>query len=191
MSDIQIKGPSLNYIFDFIEEKCNGRKNEWFDNLPTQSRQIFSEMILSTKWYDLNLSHVEGIKTLAKTFFNDDVFKAAYEMGKFGGKKALTGIYKIFIMIPSVEFVVKKVSTIASTYYSEGIKIEVTDFQKDKNLDLTINGFNIGQELMFPNIAGWIDNLMSIISKKKYTVTYSSITVPNDKIQGAIKVTFE
>ncbi|MBN2892432.1 MAG: hypothetical protein JXL97_11240 [Bacteroidales bacterium] len=160
MSDIQIKGPSLNYLKEFIDEKYPGKYQEWFDALPAEAKIIFGDMILSTNWYDLNDSHVEGIKTLGKIFFAGDEFKAAYEMGKFGGVKALTGIYKIFIKIPSLDFIVKKVSTIAATYYSEGIKISITN-RTERKLTLSVYGFEVGQELMMPNIAGWIDNLGS------------------------------
>ncbi len=189
MSEIQIKGPSLNYIAEFIKEKFNGRYNEWFDKLPPKSKDIFKDMILSTNWYSLQAGHIDGIKTLGLVFFEGDVFKAAYEMGKFGGKKALTGIYKIFIKIPSIDFIVKKVSTISSTYYSEEINIEVITHSESK-IALEVRGFLLGQELMMPNIGGWIDNLMSIISKKSYKIEYKSTPTDNNHIIGNIDILF-
>ncbi len=189
MEEIKIKGPSVKYIIQYIDYNFPERKNEWFDELPEKSKEIFNDIILSSKWYNINDSHINGIKTLAQVFFNGDVSKAAYEMGKFGGKKALSGIYKIFVKIPSLDYVVKKVSTIASTYYSKNVNIYVKK-QTDKLLSLKIYGFYKGQELMMPNIAGWIDNLMSIIIKKQYKINFNSFSIEDNKIEGLIEVTF-
>lgn len=189
MEKILIKGPSLNYLTKFINEKFPGKYNLWFDSLPEESKKIFSEIILSTKWYDLNDGHINGIKTLGEVFFDDDVFKAAYEMGKFGGKVALTTIYKIFIKIPSLDFIVKKVSNIASTYYSTDIKINLLS-HTDTNISISVIGFYVGQELMMPNISGWLDNLMDIVSKKNYKIEYRTETL-NEKIEGFIDIWFE
>jgi hypothetical protein len=188
MNPIQIKGPSLKYIPEFIEEFYKGTYNEWFRNLPENSKRIFENPIMSTGWYDLNDGHIEAIKTLGKVYFNGDFFKAAYEMGKFGGKKALTGIYSVFIKIPSLEFIVKRVSSIAATYYTNHIEIMVTEMN-EKRLNISVKGFYVGQELMMPNISGWLDNLMSIISKKSYSIEYSSVEVSNN-IEGSITINF-
>ncbi len=189
MTDIKIKGPSLKYILDFIEDRFSDKYDVWFENLPAESKNIFREIILSSNWYDLNFGHIIPIKTLGDVFFNGDFFKAAYEMGKFGGKKALGGIYKIFIRIPSLDFIVKKVSNITSTYYSEGIKIDLVEHTHN-NLSLKVNGFYVGQELMMPNISGWLDNLMSIILKKEYKIKYESKPIENEKIEGFIDIEF-
>lgn len=189
MSDIQIKGPSLNYLKEFIDEKYPGSYHRWLEALPAESKEIFNDLILSTNWYNLNNSHIKGIKTLGKVFFNGDEFKAAYEMGKFGGKKALTGLYKVFIRIPSLDFIVKKVSTIAATYYSDGVKITIPH-RNAKRMVLSVQGFDVGQELMMANIAGWLDNLMNIISKKQYKIAYNSTPIANNKIDGNIEILF-
>ena len=57
----------------------------------------------------MNAGQIEAIKTPGDTFFNGNFLKAAYEMGKFRGEKALGGIYKIFIRIPSLDFIIKKI----------------------------------------------------------------------------------
>lgn len=43
---------------------------------------------------------------------------------------------------------------------------------------------------MYPNIAGWLDNLMSMISKKSYKVEYNSKNVDEENIVGYIDVLF-
>ena len=42
---------------------------------------------------------------------------------------------------------------------------------------------------MIPNIAGWIDNLMSIVAKKKYSIVHKS-SPTGDRIEGRIDVNF-
>jgi len=68
-------------------------------------------------------------------------------------KKLFQAFIKFFIRIRSLDFIIKRVSSIAVTYYSGDIIIEVID-NSETNFSLLINGFYVGQELMMPNIAG-------------------------------------
>lgn len=189
MEKIQIKGTSLKYLIDFISSTFHNQYDKWFAELPDQSKAIFKDLIFSTRWYDLNFGHVEAIKTIGKVFYGGDYNKAAYELGKFGGRKALSGIYKIFIRIPSLDFVIKKVSSITSTYYSKQIHFEITE-HNDKVLSLSVTGFQEGQELMLANISGWLDNLMAMISKQNYEIKFSSESSGNGYINGFIDIFF-
>lgn len=186
MDKILIKGPSLSYFSKFIEKYFPGRYDEWFNDLPEESKKIYSQIILPSKWYDLNSGNIDSLKSLAKVFYQNDAEKVAYEMGKYSGNIALNTVYKIFIKIPSIDFIIKKVAVITSTYYSTPVKISVTKNTKE-NITLSIKGFNVGQELMFPNISGWLDNLCSIILKGNYKIAFQFETV-EDKLEGKIDI---
>lgn len=188
MSDVKIKGTSINDLVSFVEETFPNKFDYWISQLPECSREIFHNLVLNTNFYDLECSHIEPIKILAKTCFDGDVEQAAYELGKYGSKKSLGGIYSIFIQIPSREAVVKKASTITATYF-QGIKINV--IKNDASISsIELKGFSNDENIMIANIAGWIDNMVSIITHKSYKVTYSTKDDENGKITGKIIVKY-
>jgi len=97
--------------------------------------------------------------------------KAAFEVGYYSAISALKGIYKIFVRVASVDFVLKKVKSIFTTYYSSG-DFELIN-QTTNKFVFEVKGFVEGEELIFERISGWIEGVLHVISKKKYNVTHT------------------
>lgn len=188
MSNVRIKGTSLSDLVAYIKDVFPEKYQTWLEELPPQSKDIFYNVILNTSFYDVYFGHVEPLKVLGKVCFENDIFKAAYECGRYGSQRSLKGIYSIFLKIPSVDFVVKRVSMITATYL-QGVTIDVSRNDKDLLL-LEIKGYSKEEFIMIVNMSGWIDNLMSIVSKKPYRVYYEEVNLPNNVYFNRISIRF-
>ncbi len=160
---MRIKGTAVKslkqYIIDFFPE----RYNEWFETLSEESKKIFSDVILATEFYDLKEAILKPTEVAGVLFFNGDVNKAAYEMGKYSGTSALSSFYKIFVKISSLDFVLKRATSIYSTYYDDGKMFNT--YRTDEEARFAVTGLKKGEELNMKRIAGWADAIFTVISK--------------------------
>jgi len=185
---MDIKGTAVKSIKTFITTKFPDKYNVWIDELPEKTKNYFTNAILPGNWYPLEEAVLIPTKIAGEIFYNGDIEKIGYEMGKESALEALTGIYKIFVKIASVDFVLKRVKTIFSTYYSSG-KFEIVS-RDEKRIEFLVSGYDKGSELIFDRISGWIDGVFSVISNEIYHVKYELIE-NGDKINSRIIVLFD
>lgn len=157
--------------------------------MPNTTVAIFQDIVLSTHWYDFDTVYLEPLKKIGELFYENDLKKTAYEIGKASALKALKGVYKIFVKIASVDFVVKRSTTIFSTYYEKPAKIEVVESNKERIL-VEVHGFKTYQKLVFDAIVGWLDGLFSIIIKNGYNITYNLENIGKEDAIAKIIIKF-
>lgn len=161
---MEVKGTSLKSTNDFVKSYFPHRYSEWLNSLPLESKSLFSDIILITKWYPPQEGLVIPTKTVAKLFYDNNESLASFEIGKFSAKTGLTGIYNIFIKIASPNFILKRASSMFTTYYSNtNFKI----IESDNNMaNMHISGFKAEEILIFDRTEGWMKQLGEIINIK-------------------------
>ena len=185
---MKIKGTAVKSTQEFVKIKFPDRYNEWLESLPEESRIIYKDVVLSGNWYDLVDSILKPTKKIAELFYDSETNKLAYSIGKESALQALSGIYKIFVKIASVDFVLKKVKSIFTTYYSSG-KFELIKNNK-KLISFRITGFKEEEKLIFERIAGWIDGIFEVIAYKEKKVNYTITKKDGDFLEVILNVTF-
>jgi len=186
---MKIKGTSVVNYYNFVKNNHANRFNEWLNALPQDSKEIYSSVILTTNWYDLDASYIEPVKLIAEMFFNKNYAKTAYDLAFQSSQNALNGIYKVFIKIASIDFVIKRASSIVTTYYSD-VKVEIFESNKDY-MTMKVFGFVKGQELVFDGFCGWISGLFSFILKTKYSVIQEYNVLNNNDLIGEVTVKYK
>jgi len=73
--------------------------------------------------------------------------------------------------------------------YLKGVTIDVIRYNKEI-LILELRGFTKEDFLMVVNIAGWIDNLISVLTKNPYKVYYEEVDIPNTQFYHKISIKF-
>ncbi|MBN2893056.1 MAG: hypothetical protein JXL97_14400 [Bacteroidales bacterium] len=185
---MEIKGTSVSNVISFVETNYTNKVELFKEKLPEKSRELYDNPVFSSNWYDLDDAYLNPILTIANVFYNNEKIKAANDVGKYSALRALKGVYKIFVQISSVDFVLKRATRIFSTYYAEPAKIEVSEANKN-NIVVTILGFDESQILIFDAISGWINGLMSIVSKREYFVDVKTKN-ENGSLIGIVNVKF-
>ena len=182
---MKIKGTAVKSIKNYIKKEHPQRYEDWINSLPNESSKYFKESILSGDWYPVQNAFIIPTENAGKLFFDNDIEKAAYELGKFSAYEALSGIYKIFVRIASMNLILKKLKTIFATYFSTGSVI-IIDEGNVKYFKLI--GFTINEKIMVMRIAGWAEGLFDTIGKKPSRVTHSIKLLEDDMIDGIVKV---
>lgn len=185
---MEIKGTAVKSTRGYIAQHFSTRYQEWLDLLPTESKEYYQEVILSGNMYPIVEALLKPTEVAGDLFFDGDYAKAGYELGKSSAVEALSGIYKIFVKIASVDFVLKRVKSIFSTYYSSG-RFDIVSNENNR-IEFFVSGFSEGENLIFDRIAGWIDGVFSVISTNKYKVLHEVIE-ENNRLSCKIFVNFE
>ncbi len=159
---MQIKGTAVKSTGIFVKENYPDRYEEWLASLKDEVKASFVDGVLAGGWFSLEDYVLEPTRKVGELFFNGDIEKGAYEIGKSSAIFALKGIYKIFVKVASVDFVLKRSTSIFSTYYSGG-KFEVID-NDGKRVQFLCTGFDESEKLIFNRIAGWLDGIFSVIA---------------------------
>ncbi len=185
---MEIKGTAVKSTKEFIKSRFLDRYQQWENALPEKSRVYYTSAILSGNWYPLRDAILIPTRIAGDLFFEGDYAKAGFELGRESALEALQGIYKIFVKIASVDFVLKRVKTIFSTYYSSG-KFEIVS-REEKRIEFLVSGFDKEDDLIFDRISGWIEGIFSVISHEAFTVKHNVIE-KGDKIASQIIALWE
>jgi hypothetical protein len=186
---MQVKGTAVKSTKDFVRDAFPDRFDEWIEALPDKSREIYTSVLLASNWYPLQEALLIPSELVGKLFFDGDIAKAAFELGRDSALRALRGIYKIFVRIASIDFILKRVAEIFKTYYSEGV-FEVLERQKNRVV-FWVTGFQKGQELIYDRIAGWVEGSYRIISNKNFRVSFKIYEEEDEKINAKIIAVWE
>jgi hypothetical protein len=186
---MKIKGTSILNTMSFVKNNFPERYEEWLNSLPDETIAIFKDIVLSTHWYDFDTVYLVPLEKIGELFYENDLVITAHEIGKASALKALKGVYKIFVRIASVDFVVKRSTTIFSTYYEKPAKIEVVESTKER-IKVEVHGFKTHQSLVFDAIVGWLDGLFSIILKNGYILSFDVEKLGEEDVVAKILVKF-
>lgn len=181
---MEIKGTAVKITQEFVIEKYPVKYNVWLESLPENSKILFNKGILASNWYSLIDAVLVPTEKVAEICYNNDIKKAAFEVGFYSAIKALSGVYKIFVKIAALDFVLKRTKSIFSTYYLNGSFDMISS--DDNKVEFIAKGFTKGEELIFERIAGWVSGIFSVVSNKKYIVNYKIFNDGAEKIGAEI-----
>lgn len=175
---MEIKGTAVKSTKNFVSRKFPNQYQIWLNALPEETRKYYQVAIMSGEWFSLQEAILIPTRVCGELFYDGNIAKAGFEMGRESALEALRGIYKIFVKIASVDFVLKRVKTIFATYYSSGV-FDIVSQDKNK-IEFFVSGFQKGEELIYDRISGWIEGIFSVIAPEKITVTYSLVEEGNN-----------
>lgn len=186
---MKIKGTSLTSTYDFVKNTFPLRLDEWLQDLPTRSRELYTKMILATHWYPIQEGMIIPTKSIAKLFYDGNEKKASYNIGLYSADEGLKGIYKIFIKIASPNYVLQRSSRIFKTYY-DPIEISIIE-DEDKHVILQINDIDENYKLLFDRISGWIFRILELINALPLEVKFTSNSIAGGKLDTKILVKWQ
>jgi hypothetical protein len=181
---MEIKGTAVKSTQEYVKKNYPDRYKEWLSSLPEISQDIYNDVILSGNWYSLIDSVLIPTEKIGELFFDGDIKKAAYQAGKDSALQALSGIYKIFVRIATVDFVLKRVKSIFSTYYATG-KFELKNRSPKRDV-FVVTGFKKEEKLILERVSGWIEGVYQVISQNPKKVGYEYKDIGNGFIDAEI-----
>lgn len=167
---MKAKGTILSSIQKFVRDKFDDRYDQFITALSSESRRIYSEAILATEWYDLEVGVIAPTRQIATLFYGGDFKKAALESGEFSAYTSLTGVYKVFVMISTPQFMMARASKILRSFYDPS-QIEVVE-SGEKFMKLHLTEMDMASEVVELRIAGWIQQALQICGCKDVEVRF-------------------
>ncbi len=156
---MEIKGTAVKSIPEYVKQKHPNEYVSWIRSLPEDSSQIMNS-VTSVGWYPLKTAAIVPSAKVGEMFFNNDLKKGAWELGRFSADIALHGIYKLYVKFSSPGHIINRASRIFSAYYSPS-KMEAAD-RLTNSVKLIMTQFDMPSDVIEYRIAGWIERALEI-----------------------------
>jgi len=132
----EIKGTDIVLLRKLNKEKDDQLEQTLFAKLSEQARDVYLHaMPISWTPIDIQAQIYEAVAEVMYPGDKNRIFKLHLDLAK----RTYTGLYKVFLAIPSVQFVIKRAASIWRTYYNAG-ETSVENIS-DKALDFIVTGF--------------------------------------------------
>lgn len=165
---MKVKGTIVSSVQTFVKAKFPNRLQEWQQSLPPASQQILSNGVMAPEWYDIENGLLAPTRLLAKMFYDGDLEKVSLEMGRYSAEVGLTGIYKVFVLIATPQFIMKRGGKILSSFYEPSV-LSTTN-ERPKGVDILISEFENSTVITESRIGGWMEKALEICGVKNITI---------------------
>ena len=159
---MKVKGTILSSAQGFVKENFPNRFGDWLNSLSPESKTMYTNPILASEWYDIEVGLFAPTTVLADLFYNGDVNKVAWEMGRYSAEVGLKGIYKVFILIATPQFIMKRGGKILSSFY-DPCNLTTGEI-RPKGVDIIVSEF--------PGASDKVKSLAKVDDKTMYVVNW-------------------
>lgn len=178
--NMKVKGTIISSVQTFVKDKFSNRFQEWQQNLPSASQQILTNAVMASEWYDIENGLLTPTRLLAKMFYDGDLEKASWEMGRYSAEVGLTGIYKVFVLIATPQFIMKRGGKILASFYQPSVL--TTSNERPKGVDILITEFENSTIITESRIGGWMEKALEICGVKNITIDKIKSMAKGDNI---------
>ncbi len=169
---MEVKGTAIKATRDFVKEKFPKRFNEWIQSLPNESQTIYSGLMDVGKWHDIKTTYYVPMEKIVELFYNRNAQKAGEEMGRFSAETTLTGVYKVFLLVATPQYLMKRATNMMQAFYNPS-EIEVTETSK-KQVVFKIKSFNGITKATEYRFAGWCMRALELCNCKQVSYRITS-----------------
>lgn len=177
---MKVKGSVVLSILKFVKSQYASDYEAWFNRLPAGSKEIYGNVILVSEWYPLDLGAVEPTRLIGEMFFEGDVLEAARVSGVQSAEDALTGVYKVFVMVATPKFIMKRASKIMTSFYEPSTL--VLGEERSKGVDIHITKFDEANEIVEQRIGGWMEKALEICGCKNIQMDTTKSLARGDEL---------
>lgn len=163
---MQVRGSVIKSIDSFVADVHSNKYQDWKKNLSEASSLLLSSVSTSS-WYPVEPGVIAPTQVLCDMFYQNKK-KGAWESGRYSAKMGLTGIYKVFVLVSSPAFLLKRASRVIATFY-EPTDLKVVD-STDNSMVIQFTQLPIKNELIEYRIAGWMEMALEICGCKNLNI---------------------
>ena len=167
--EFTVKGLGLSSTRKYVRTKFPNDYRRWVDSLPPKSKELYTNTINATDWYPVEDAYYHPLKQIAKLFFKGSDKDAALDIGNFSAEFALKGVYKVFLMIASPQYLMKVSKRVITKYYNP-VDVHIDEVKK-YSLVLSTNRIHNSDILEYRTI-GWCITAMALAGCKNVKFKY-------------------
>ena len=157
---MQVKGIGIKTTRDFVKENFAHKYDLWLQSLPNESRKIYENNIGLADWYDAKYAYYIPFEKLLGFFYKNNFNEGADVVGRFSAEKALRGIYRVFLIAATPQYLMKKAVSMMNAYYKPA-NIDVNSYSRNQ-VTFYIHEFDGISEAMEYRMAGWCSRALEL-----------------------------
>ncbi len=167
LKNMQVKGTAVRSISDFVKNKYPDRFVEWLSALPPESQKLFRNGALSNEWYPIKYAAIEPTRIVSDLFYTS-LRDGAWDCGRYSAETALSGIYKIYVMMANPGHIIERASRVFQAYYQPCEMAALN--RKNKSVEVAITKFSMPDQVIEYRIGGWMEKALEISGCKNINV---------------------
>jgi len=113
----EIKGTDIVMLRTIVREKGKKIEEELLAKLSPKAKDAYLRS-MTISWLPVDI-HSDIYQTAAHVLYPNKG-NSAFELGLEIARQTYTGLYKIFLSIPSLQFIIKRAASLWKTYYNVG-----------------------------------------------------------------------
>jgi hypothetical protein len=164
---VSIKNTDIAGLRDILRGHGAAAEAAVMARLSPASRQLF-ESALAFQWSPLE-RQMEIFEAAGELLFPGSEDRA-FRLGRLLAERAYGGVYKAFLRIPSVRFVMGRAAQVWSSYYDGGEA--VVENVGENGCELVVRGFPDFPATMREQLRGHVSILLERTGVKRYSVTH-------------------
>ena len=177
---MKVKGTIISSVQNFIKENFPNRYEEWVSNLEDESQGIYNNPVLASEWYSYQSGLIKPTELMASMFYNNDFAKSSWKVGRYSAEVGLKGIYKVFVLIATPQFIMKRGGKILASFYDPSV-LKIGE-ERPKGVDIHITEFPDPHVIAENRIGGWMERALEICGVNNIEIKMtSSLTKGDDK----------
>jgi hypothetical protein len=166
---MEVKGRALKSMQSYVRKKFGQEGfDRWLSAISTEAYMVYSQPIDTDQWFPLKTMLIDPTANIAQLFYEWDLKKAAWELGRFSADFGLKGPFRILVKIGSPNYFVHKSSEFMSAYYRPST-IETAE-SKDGLAIVHITKFPEIDKTIEYRIGGWMERALEINGCKNVKV---------------------
>ena len=177
---MQVKGTGIKTTKEFVKTRFPNRYNQWIDSLPPKSKELYTGNTEFVKWFPIKEAYIDPVEKIIELFYKGNAKDGAEELGVFSADYALKGIYKVFLLVASPQFLMKRATKIITTFY-EPCEIGVSE-SGSKSVILTISKFDQINEALEFRIGAWCQRALELTHCKNVTYKITKALTKKDSV---------
>jgi hypothetical protein len=164
-----VRGKAIASIPAFVIKKFgkDGYK-KWLDAISAEAYQVFYLSIKSEEWYPVKITMIDPSANVAQLFYEWDIKKAAWEMGRFSADYGLNNIRKLFVKMGPEGYLLKKSVEIINSYYKP-VYAETSEITEVSGI-IRIKDFVDMDKTVEFRMAGWMERALEISGCKNVKI---------------------
>ena len=175
---MEVKGEAVLSIPIFILKKIGSKGyNQWLDSISPEAKKVYSKPINKSDWFPIKEIMIEPTIKCCELFFNNSK-RGAWKCGRYSAEYGLKGIYKVLVKLSTPQILIKKASSIITSYYKPS-DVEVPESGKNYAI-VRITDFAEMDKIIEYRIGGWMERATEICGCTNVTVTINSSLTEND-----------
>lgn len=172
---LKVKGTAVRSTLNYMKDALGDHLKEFVNTLPQEHKVFFEKPIITSDFYPV-MPFAQICEGYAH-FLREDPWEVYLRLGRASADYGLKTVYRIFLKLGSVQYILSKAPLIWNNYYSEG-KMEVVESSKVSGI-LRITNLTMPHLAICGRVTGWMERTVELSGGKTPRLSHSQCTLKN------------